>query len=244
MPWLTGNTAAGTICRRVFIPADINLRAAFSGALLDLTSPRNWEQFGTLTPDECAELFSQMLDTFFNDGECEAEPMPMPIGSIVPFASATIPAGMLECDGATYLTADFPALAAALDSAFIISPTEFRVPDLRRRVIIGQNTDGDGLRAEIGDSGGEETHTLTVGELAPHSHNVIDPGHSHAVPSRNNAANDGASIPRNNLNTNSNGTNVTLPAVTNIEIGTSGNGIGHNNMQPYLTLRYGIVATN
>lgn len=243
MPWLTGNTAAGVICRRVFIPADINLRAAFSGALLDLTSSRNWEQFGTLTPDQCAELFSLMVDTFFNDGECEAEPMPMPIGSIVPFATAAIPAGMLECDGATYNTADYPALAALLDAAFVISPTEFRVPDLRGRTVVGAGI-GPGLTSRaVGDVGGNETHILNATQMpqhshtiAPHSHALSDPGHNHALSdpghahgvtdfghahafnTRGNATNEGNSIPRNQLNSVNNGTNSTNIAQSNVVV--------------------------
>lgn len=263
MPFLTpAQTPTATRCRRLLIPDHIDWLTVINGALVVLLNESNWEQLDGITPAEAVQA-AQDLFLAYQISDCEPEePVPMRIvGTILPYATSAAPAGMLPCDGATYLTEDFPDLAAALDPAFLISPTQFRVPDLRGRTVVGAGA-GAGLTSRaVGDSGGAESHELTVGQMPAHGHNVIDPGHahgvtdpghSHSVPSRNNAANDGTSIPRNNLNTNPNGTNTTLPAVTNITIqsagtgitlGMSGNGIPHNNMQPFVALRYAIVAT-
>jgi len=186
MGWLTGNNAAaGTICRRVLIPADINLRAAVNGALTSLIEEDNWEAFGTLTPAECAALMSAMYDAFLTD-TCECPAEPKMIGTLFPYVTTALPTGCLECDGATYLKADYPDLSAALDSAFSVNATQFKVPDLRGRTIIGAGT-GTGLTARaVGSNGGAENHGLSIAEMPSHTHaqnahnhGLNDPGHGH-----------------------------------------------------------------
>jgi len=102
-------------------------------------------------------------------------------GTIFPLATATIPAGALECDGSTHLRVDYPALYAVLDSAFIVDADHFTTPDLRGRTILGVGT-GSGLSTYAeGAMGGQESHALTTAELAAHNHSVTDLGHSHTL---------------------------------------------------------------
>ena len=74
MPWLTGDEIpTGTKCREIRVPDDPTFVSAVSGALLDLTRPENWEQHGTLTPQQMADA---MLDAYFSFAESECvEPM-------------------------------------------------------------------------------------------------------------------------------------------------------------------------
>lgn len=223
MPWLTGNNAAaGTICRRVLIPADINLRAAVNGALTKLTEAHNWEQYGTLTPEQCADLMSAMYDAFLAD-DCDCPEESRMIGVITAFVTASAPTGCLECDGAQYLIADYPDLAAALDPAFIVSGTHFAVPDLRGRTIIGAGT-GTGLTARaVGAAGGAETHQLAISEIPSHSHLI------NSMPNSSGGAANAFVRAANHMG----GSNLT---------GNQGGGGAHNNMQPFVALKYAIVA--
>lgn len=62
MPYLTPNSAPGdTICRTVVIPADVNWIAIVNGALSELIYANRFEQFGTATPDEVADVFRTMF---------------------------------------------------------------------------------------------------------------------------------------------------------------------------------------
>lgn len=78
MPWLTPDSPAPAdrFCRRISIPNDPILIQAISGALLPLTYPSAWEQSGTMTPDEAAEIMRTMLIEFFSAVGCPTVPTP------------------------------------------------------------------------------------------------------------------------------------------------------------------------
>lgn len=64
------------------------------------------------------------------------------VGSIVPFPSTArqIPANYLVCDGATYNSADFPALFAVIGTTYSdasVPAGKFQVPDLRAATMFG-----------------------------------------------------------------------------------------------------------
>lgn len=230
MPWLTPNgpIPSSTICRRVRIPDDILFIGDVNGALLALAQEYNWEAEGTLTPSECADAMFQMWTDFTESGDwCM-------IGAIIPYASVSRPGHTLECDGATYLRVDYPALYAALDPAFIIDADHFFVPDMRGRVPVGVDPTGTPV-FNIGDTGGEANHVLTVAELANHTHS--DSGHSHSegttVPT---AITIGPGAPAPSAI----GT-VGVTGVGSAAITSTGSDSAHNNLQPYLALRWAIM---
>lgn len=66
--WLTPNAAGGvTACRVLIFP--VELETSVNGALQELAEVYNWEQFGTMTPDEAASLAQAMLDAYYeSDG--------------------------------------------------------------------------------------------------------------------------------------------------------------------------------
>lgn len=75
MPWLTPEEIPeGVVCRPLLIPDSAEWLAIVSGAILELTRVWNWEEFGELTPDECAERMLVMQQQFYDDacgdGDC------------------------------------------------------------------------------------------------------------------------------------------------------------------------------
>lgn len=98
--------------------------------------------------------------------------------------------------------------------------TTFNVPDLRGRTSIGSGT-GSGLTARnLAATGGEETHQLTIGELAAHTHNTPAGDWLLTVTGTENFAlpfGAGANVAVNQFNATS----------------SVGSNTAHNNMQPF-----------
>jgi len=139
-----------------------------------------------------------------------------PVGSVISFAGSEAPAGWLLCDGTAYSRTTYSALFAVTGTAYGNGngSTTFNVPDLRGRVSVGLDATDENLAAAdaLGEAGGEETHTLSVAEIPPHSHQVYTPGIS--------------------------GSGIVLGYGANWAdgyIGNTGGGGSHNNLQPYLT---------
>jgi len=197
----------------------------FLDAFLDMLEPENWEQVGSVTVEEATQA-----------AELAYWSLTHMVGTIVIYATTDPPANVLLCDGAQYLRVDYPALYAALAAPFIIDADTFAVPDLRSRTAIGTGT-GVGLTERaIGDTGGEEAHSLTTAENGVHSHS--DAGHIHSIHSHISGLAVGpGDIP------------VSLPnpfpentSTGNADIQNAGSGDAHNTMPPFLALNYGIMA--
>lgn len=95
----------------------------------------------------------------------------------------------------------------------------FLVPDTRGRALIGAGS-GAGLSARtLGQTGGEETHVLSMGEM---------PAHTHTYTAPQNAINNVAGGAQPAVNGTSAGQNT----------GSAGSGSAHNVMDPFLVLQY------
>ena len=153
-------------------------------------------------------------------------------------------------DGAVYDVATYPEAASYIapewrtfGGASDPGASNFRVPDLRGLSPVGLDAMPGGVRANrltrsisivIAGKSGEEVHTLTVPELAPHGHPVTDPGHNH--PGSTVTAGGGSQgaypVKGANFDFSSSPTVNIVSGTTGITIGNAGSGAGHENMQP------------
>ena len=128
---------------------------------------------------------------------------------------------VLLCDGSQYQRVDYPLLYERTKAALIIDSDNFYVPDMRGVVPVGS---GNGYT--VNDTGGEETHQLTIAEMPAHDHTFTKVQIL-------NIDLEGVGVP--------DPTSVglpELPATTNSRGGSQ----AHNNMQPYRVVDWVIVA--
>lgn len=95
-------------------------------------------------------------------------------GSVTPFAGETAPTGWLLCDGAIYLTKDYPELFLAIGYKYGGEGDFFNVPNCVDRLLIGA-----GSIAALGKVSGSTEVTLAVDNMPSHAHDVTDAGHTH-----------------------------------------------------------------
>ena len=151
----------------------------------------------------------------------------MPVGVVVPFAGSSSPAGWQLCYGQAISRTTYAGLFSTIGTTYGSGDgsTTFNVPDLRGRVVAGEDdmggtaasrltAGGSGITGTtLGASGGTETHTLTSAEMPSHthtqnSHNHTQDSHNHTQNSHGHAFNDPGFI----------------PGVTNISVSAGGTG--------------------
>ena len=121
--YITPDVLSGDyIIRRLIIPNDTLFLGAVNGALLALADPRNWESVTGISEEEAAAAAEIMVDLHWD--------VPMPIGTIVPYATTDIPIQCIPCDGGTYLRVNYPILYGLLAPGYILNADEFTTPDL------------------------------------------------------------------------------------------------------------------
>ena len=161
--WLTPDELpeSATDFRVIRLPDSQVFQAAVYGALLDLTYAENWEEFGTATPEECADFAHQMIQEFLEEHA-------MQVGDVWPTERDDTPVYALECDGAVYDIADYPDLAAILGTRYGGNgTTTFGVPDYGDRALTGLGS------ANQGDLFGAASVSLTAGQNGQHSHTEV-----------------------------------------------------------------------
>lgn len=215
--WLTPETAAGgNLCRRLSIP--VELIHVITGALDQLTNAEAWEPYGTMTPDEAADLCAAMVDEYLqSDGACM-------IGSIVAGIWEELPGNMLWCDGSEYNRVDYPLLYAAIDSKYYTSEDTFQVPNLQSRFLVGAGEGDDLEEYDIADMGGAEEVTLYEENMPTHSHSVMESGFNVDVEPPAGVPDAAGGLP--------------VPSST----GSTGGDVPHENRPPYYAVYYAIVA--
>jgi microcystin-dependent protein len=159
----------------------------------------------------------------------------LPIGSMIPYPSDTIPEGWLLCNGQAVSRTVYSELFAILGTTHGAGDgsSTFNVPNIKGRTIVGRDpadTDFDTL----GETGGSKTHTLNLNEIPSHIHGAL-------VSDQDSGGTFGLT--------------VVLPeahaAFNNNYINSAGGGQAHNNLQPLIVENYiikakqssGVVAT-
>lgn len=187
------------------------------------------------------------LASDFIDGTNNCQPIAnlIPAGTVWETARSTAPSGWILCDGASYTTAGQPSLFAAIGYTFGGSGANFNVPDCRGKVTVGAGQGTSLTNRLLGATGGEESHQLSITELAAHTHiqnahSHTDSGHNHAVGNAAFVA-PGASGNFTIAGTTAAGNWGVLNGVAVIQNATAtnqntGSGTPHNNMSPFAVL--------
>lgn len=158
------------------------------------------------------------------------------IGTVIDYAGTTEPMGWLFCYGQAISRTTYSALFAVLSTTYGVGDgsTTFNLPDLRGRVVAGQDDMGGssanrltglsgGLDGDVlGAIGGAETHTLTIAQMPAHDH-TLSP----------------ASVVANTRTTGSLSTWVNSGSTNTTSTGGGG---AHNNVQPTIILNKMIFA--
>lgn len=154
------------------------------------------------------------------------------VGEIKMFAGQRLPPGWLRCDGSLLPIADWETLFILLGTTYGgDGENTFRVPDLRGRIPIHQGQ-GSGLpNYFLGQSGGNETVTLTSAQMGQHTHNVGASNSTGTSPSPANAV--WGTAPANIYNTSAPST----PMAGNI-VSVAGSNQPHENLQPILCISF------
>ena len=104
-------------------------------------------------------------------------------GTIVPWSSASVPTGFLECDGAAVSRSTYSALFAVVGTTYGAGDgaSTFNLPNLADNVAIGKSpgkalasTGGANTVASTGNVGGSTANaTLSTPQLASHNHLIV-----------------------------------------------------------------------
>ena len=158
----------------------------------------------------------------------------IPAGTIIQSAAVNEPTGWFNCDGRILLRTQYGALFNAIlytySATFSGSDLSFNIPDLRGRTSVGLGN-GSGLtNRSLGQTGGAETHVLTTNEMPSHSHTSNADGENIGL-----IVADGTNTLTESDNS---GTESNLVRRDALVINNTGGGQAHNNMQPFIVLRY------
>jgi len=177
----------------------------------------------------------------------------IPTATIVPWSTASVPSGFLECNGQAVSQSTYAALYAIIGTSYgDPGGGNFNVPDLQDNVAIGKSntktvgsTGGANTVTPTGNisgnvAGGTANATLSTAQLASHSHSLIIKGGPNAI---------------NMYYLNTDTQNTQFVATKYLSTNNAGSGSGHSHnmsanfsgnfagsansvVQPYLTVMY------
>jgi len=162
----------------------------------------------------------------------------IPAGTIIMSAATTEPGGWFDCNGRTLLKGEIGSLYYDLFLAIgytystaDISGEIFKIPDMRGRVGVGQGQGAGLSNRPLADISGAEMHTLTVAQMPNHGHTSNASGGTGPGLAQFTGTNTVTTL--DNLSV-----EISNTATAALVIDSVGGGLPHNNMQPYVVLRY------
>jgi microcystin-dependent protein len=177
-------------------------------------------------------------------------------GMVIPYAGSSAPSGWLLAYGQAVSRTTYSDLFSVISTTYGAGDgsTTFNLPDLRGRVVAGQDDMGGvsadrltdqsgGLNGDtLGDTGGSETHTLTEAQLASHTH-AISSITIQGISSPGSGTRSGLSfVPEGTGGTTVTGTTgATVGGTTfahTASLANTGSDSAHNNVQPTIILNY------
>lgn len=173
----------------------------------------------------------------------------LPVGSIMPYTSDTVPENWLICDGSAISRTTYDLLFSVIGTTYGVGDgsTTFNLPNLKGKVPVGK----DSTQTEfdtLGETGGEKTHTLTIEEMPSHDHYE---GSSYGYITTWNHIDNNYSVSNNSAAYKDRALGATNSQTDGFLTKTTGGGQAHNNLQPYIVGNYiikakqsaGVVAT-
>jgi microcystin-dependent protein len=156
------------------------------------------------------------------------------VGEIRIFAGNFAPAGWMLCQGQLLSIAENEVLFTLIGTTYGgDGQSTFALPNLASRIPTHQGT-GPGLSNQIiGQEGGNETITLTAGQMPVHNHAAIcsNTGANQASPGGNFWSTD----PGGNTAAYSNAAGSQMAPAA---VGNTGGGQPHDNLQPFVVINY------
>lgn len=145
------------------------------------------------------------------------------VGTIVPYSGSEAPKNWLICDGRAVSRATYIELFNVVGTTYGAGDgsTTFNLPNLKGKVPVGQDVNDTEFN-EIGKTGGEKKHTLTVDEMPNHTHNIYG-----ALTGENKSI----------TNTGNDWGLTTKDWFKDMATNTGGDQ-PHNNLQPYIVVNY------
>lgn len=156
-----------------------------------------------------------------------------PCGTVAMFAGQNCPDGWLWCNGGVYKQSDYPKLYSIIGNYYGGSRQAgtFAVPNMTYRFPLGWGEGAAGNIGTVGSTGGEDTHTLTFDEMPSHGHDISATQigwNTTGVFTTNIGAGEGWDYLGR-----ADGSEKTRAVAQN-----SGGGKAHNNMPPYLVIKF------
>jgi microcystin-dependent protein len=180
------------------------------------------------------KLLLILLLGFFGILKTFAQQQPF-VGQIMAVPYNFAPTGWAECNGQLIPIQSNVALFSLLGTQYGGNgTTNFALPDLRGRVMMGEGNGPGLLPVFLGESGGSAQTTLLTSNMPAHTHSI--------------GANTGAgttSIPTNNVLANTSDSDREYSTTSNVSMTPTsvvGGTTPINNMQPYTGIKY-VIAT-
>jgi microcystin-dependent protein len=133
--------------------------------------------FVTLNNGNISQAWLQFLITLWNRTGASNGLINVPSGAIAAYGGTNPPNGWFLCDGSAVSRTTYASLFTAIGVIWGAGDgaTTFNLPNLQDRFLLGE-----GILHPLASEGGSSDISLSVANLASHSHTLTDPGHTHA----------------------------------------------------------------